>query len=846
MKILNLEINDRIHYTLNFDKQQRKNVSFVIQRYDPTLFSFRKIEDGQVVIRTEKENLKLFVDYTLLDPTPEAPTPVLTVTLSGQSNNAKQKNQRNPLSIELNSPEWEKLKSHDKLKVVFKLSTGKGAPIERFIDFTFCEANLIYNVVLDFGSEASQMSISERGVQIGNSAICDIFSAVKNHYGKSAEDNTDYVQYCGKTKLYRSFYYIKKKISDSTPPDPWKIDTNDDALMSFLSKRSDLDKFTDEYISLPNAKIASFGGVAIPQIEVDGTPEAIKDFGDDYFYRHALDSFIYEALSIIKSKKGNKNKAANICILMPNVYSLPIINKKLSDLAEDIQAMLALPEFESIIGYELCYASESDASMLGLFAANLLGVIKEPGGNYLIMDAGKGTLDFSILEYNPIQQKRYKNRSRSGIVGAGNAITYAIMLALVYEFIRRNCKDYNEKTIDDAVKRVVFEKIYKADLAEQFDFFNAVEKYKVKYNENTFGENKAPNDDDPSTTISEIKISGITNAIEGLDYKIPDPHKYIEKEIQGIALDVYFKLMQITNRISDKKDDHIQIDKVIFTGRGFLMKELQDSILTILKALQPDHPIELAGIKVEGHEKDICLYIAGILSSGAYDVSLEGTPVLLGKPKSASQTTSDDKNKDSKNKDNKKGGKSLLLKGLDAVVQYFAPDASKDPEMIILSGNAKELEDKGIKIRSYADIVNIGGIPYELPTLPKGVLNKEVHFHFDGEEFLLEIGKKEYRFQNGNVNLQKWHDFQSIFPNVEIFRADDIVIPKDLQTQWKEIISEPKKVDAAPSAQSNDNGTPAIEGDEKPNEPLIDEPESSLKENLKHIFQRIKTKSNKK
>lgn len=839
MKILNLEINNRIHYTLNFDKPQRKNVSFVIQRDDPTLFSFRKIEDGRVVIRTEKENIKLFVDCTTpLETTTD--TPVLTFSLSGQSNNVKQKNQRKPLAIELNSPEWEKLKSLDKLKVVFKLNTGQGDPIERFIDFTFCEANLIYNVVLDFGSEASQMSISERGVDIGNDAICDIFSAVKNCYGKSVEDNTAYVQYCGKTKLYRSFYYIKKKISNSTPPDPWKIDTNDDALMSFLSKRSDLDRFTDEYISLPNAKIASFGGVAIPQIEVDGTPEAIKDFGDDYFYRHALDSFIYEALSIIKSKKGTKNKAANICILMPNVYSLPIINKKLSDLAEDIQAMLTLPEFKSIIGYELCYASESDASMLGLFAANLLQAYTEPAGNYLIMDAGKGTLDFSILEYNPGQQKRYKNRSRSGIVGAGNAITYAIMLAIVYEFIKRNCEDYKEATIDDDVKRVVFEKIYKADLAEQFDFFNAVEKYKVKYNENTFGENEAPDDDVPSTTIPEIKISGITSAINGLDYKIPDPHKYIEKEIQGIALDVYFKLKQITNRVSNKKDDHIQIDKVIFTGRGFLMKELQDSIINILKVLQPNHPIELAGIKEEGHEKDICLYIAGILSSGAYDVSLEGAPVLLGKPKSASQTTSDNKNKD-----NKKGGHSSLLEVLNALGQIIAPDIA-DPEMIIISGNAKELEDKGIKISSYADIVNIGGIPYELPNLPEGVLNKEVHFHYDGEEFLLEIGKKEYKFRNGNVNLQKWHDFQSMFPNVKIDRAEEIVIPKDLQTQWQENISEPKKVDAVPSAQSNDNETPAIESDEKPKESLIEEPESSLKENLKHILQRFKNKSNKK
>jgi hypothetical protein len=696
--------------------------------------------------------------------------------------------------------------------------------------------------VLDFGSEASQMSISERGADIGNDAICNIFSAVKNRYGKSAEDNAAYVQYGGKTKLYRSVYYIKKKVSDSTPPDPWQVDTNDDTLMSFLSRRSDLDRFKDEYISLPNAKIASFGGVAIPQIEVDGTPEAIKDFGDDYFYRHALDSFIYEAFSIIKSKKGAKRKAANICILMPNVYPLPIINKKLSDLAEDIQAMLTLPEFQSIIGYELSYASESDASMLGLFAANTLQAFTATAGNYLIMDAGKGTLDFSILEYNPRQQKRYKNRSRSGIVGAGNAITYAIMLAIVYEFIRRNCEDYNEKTIDEDVKRVVYEKIYKADLAEQFDFFNAVEKYKVKYNENTFGENKAPDDDVPSTTISEIKISGITSSINGLDYKIPDPHKYIEKEILGIALDVYHKLYQITNRVSNKEEDHIQIDKVIFTGRGFLMKELQDSIIKILKAMQPNHLIELAGIKEEGHEKDICLYIAGILSSGAYDVSLEGTPVLLEKPKPVSQIKSDNNNKDNKN-----GGHSALLEVAAALGQIFAPDNADDPEMIIISGNAKELEDKGTKISSYADIVNIGGIPYELPNLPEGVLGKNVHFFYDGEEFLLEIGGKEYKFRHGKVNLQKWHDFQSLFPNVEIESAEEVVIPKDIKAQWQENISAPKKIDTVPAEQSNDNGTTTIESDEKPEESSkIDEPESSLKDNLKHIFLRFKNKSNKK
>lgn len=778
MKILKLEINNRIHYTLNFDTEQRKNANFIIPRGDRRLFSFRNIVgDSVVTITTEKNPLQLPVFYEMGQ---EDQSPILTVHLreprrracrwKKSPTEAKQAILNTEGFFNLTEEDWAKLENSDKLRVKFCYYSSKSEePITRLISFTFCKREYIFDVVLDFGSEASQMSISSRGGTITTDAITHIFSSLKKRYGAEGDQDSDYVQHCDRPTLYRSIYYIKKDIDNPHSPYPWSPKADQEQIMSLLSKRSDLDTLQKQYIPLPNAKISQFGGVPIPQINVDGALTAIKDYGEDYFYRRAVDSFIYEALRAINSKMGGKKKAVNICILMPNVYPLHTIKEKLYSLCDDIQHMLA--EFREIIGFELGYASESDASMLGCFAASQLLAFSAEEGNYLIVDAGKGTLDFSILKYDPGQQKMYKNLCRSGIVGAGNAITYAIMLALIYEFLSIYCPDFDEKKADEQVRQVVFNKILKADLAELNEFLSAVENYKFKYNAGNFQDTQAPDRSENTTNpINDIKISGLTNAINGWKHRIADPKKYISNEILGLVMDTLKKLKQVTNRIQSNRSQAIEIKKVIFTGRGFLMNEFREKFLEGLRSIEPK--IEEVEIDLEGHKKDICLYIAGMLSEGRYDVSLEGTPVLL----EEDATTSEKSNKSNSNN----GEKSYL--------ERILPDSVSTKRKIErIAENVTDLEKEGVRLSSYNNLFNIGGVLYPVPNIPK---KYKTRLFYDGEEFILIAGSQEYRFALQRVDLERGHDFESMFPNVLIDSAQDVVLPNNnALDDWEQLIT---------------------------------------------------------
>ena len=693
MKILNLEINTRVHFTLNFDAAQRKNVSFIINKeIGSALFSYRKMHNGQVVVSMESGYALCNVYYQLQNN-------VLYVTLKEESR-TRVTNESEVFSLR----DYEDLPGFDetaeKLQVVFKLCLANKTCRERYIDLIFCKEERTYNVVLDFGSEASQMSIVERGTTIGLNSISTIFTNIKHHYQTDDRTNDEaYVQYAGTPLLYRSFYYIRKKFDLQETPSPSDPDSHD--LISFLSRRNDLDSLNKEFIALPNAKIASFGGVITPSITVNGNDLHIEDFGDDYFYRKAINLFVYEALSIIRLRHPGTHKAVNLCILVPNVYPLTMINKKLAALFDDVRKMLERDEFRDIIGFELCQVSESDASMLGLFAANPLQAFDASDGNYLIMDAGKGTLDFSILKYDPRNPKQYKNLCRSGIIGAGNAVTYAIALALVYDFLQQNCEDFDEKKADDQVRSVLFNVVLKADMAEQFDFLREVEAYKVRYNENRFSEEEEPVD--LTTKIDEVRLTGITNYISRLQYRIADPRGYVTNEIRSIVLDVLSKLKEITNRVGRSKDQIIHIDRVIFTGRGFLMKQLQDEMMVALLTIEPR--IERIRIREAGHEKDICLYISYVLSGGSYDVSLDGTPMLLKRNPTVGMQQAEP---------------NLKMSLWERFIRSWAPtDKEATPgeqEVIrkqyvpnIISQSMSSLEGMTVSFASYADIINIGG-----------------------------------------------------------------------------------------------------------------------------------------
>ena len=813
MKILNLDINNRRHYSLNFDKGQSKEDVFIIKEDSLQLFSFRDIIENSVIIHTEKNDEKVPFDFSF-DESDGGIT--LNVLLgSFQTNGKSNKASKNPV-IRLTEENKAKLKDIKRCKTVIKLRLANH-DFERSFTFVICKKDLLYTAVLDFGSEASQMAIFGPG-DGGVDNIIPIFDSIKGKWeqqeSKVADDN--YVQYVGDPKLYRSVFYIKKAFAASDAGEPWKNTTT--GLVNFLSKRTSLSTLKTDYISLPNPKIASFGGVSMPRVKQGETLVSVKEIGEDYFYRFSFNIFVRQILENVSGICANLKKAVNLIILMPNVYSAPTINKRLSYIQHDIDQMLKEDDFKDIMGVEISYISESDASLLGAFAVKNTVAFNAPQGNYLIMDAGKGTLDFSILQYNPSPStgKIYKNLCRSGIIGAGNALSYAFALSLAHEFIRCNCNDYDKNKVNDQVRKLLFSTVFNpsVDLAELNSFLYEVERYKIRFNENNL---KAPVEEKPTPTINldAALLTGFTNFISGLEYPVPDDCKYIENEINEICLAVMTKLLQVTNRTCNVSQDKItKIDKVVFTGRGFLLKAFRDKVFEYLKAIEPN--IEEADVKMGGHEKDICLFVSRI--KARYDVSPEDTPLLLVKDDVPDAHVQNDSEK-------------KALMSLAKVANVVFPSPGKRQAISISVNKGPQT---GTPITSYANIINIGGTSYPIPDeVPENALGKKGRFFFDGEEFRLVINNEDYCIQTSQDNLDRWLAFESLFPNIEVNDASQIILPGDIKEKWEKLLN--------PTWRNQGTAHQARDAKSTSNS----EPEGSSRDNLRYLFQKLFKKNKK-
>ena len=167
----------------------------------------------------------------------------------------------------------------------------------------------------------------------------------------------------------------------------------------------------------------------------------------------------------------------------------------------------------------------------------------------------------------------------------------------------------------------------------------------------------------------------------------------------------------------------------------------------------------------------------------------------------------------------------------------MAPDNTADDAVeIILAGNVDSSTDNTARLSSFADVVNIGGVTYELPNLPDNALQKTIHFYYDGEEFLFVLNGKEYKFRQDRVNLKKWHDFQSLFPNVCISNEDEVVIPQNVVEHYNNIaVMQKQQIDAKQEELNKDSKTKDSNKQED-----IDEIEGGFTDNMGHLIDKVK------
>ena len=331
--------------------------------------------------------------------------------------------------------------------------------------------------------------------------------------------------------------------------------------------------------------------------------------------------------SIAGKKLNKKTKYFSVLLLVPNIYNQQNIDGLLYELNKMNK--------HSRIKYDFRVISESDSAFVGIkeirsngaqktILNTVLQDIKKPKlkDMFLIIDAGKGTTDYSIIRYLTGEKRQANNEmvsvERGGIVGAGGAIDYVftrVFARQIYNHIneinatirknnvlsgnlegnieiRRKIND-----IDEFIDRfmIMIEKLSPLDQDRMMHLVEVLKKeYKAKSGKtaqiyNCFASNEAKGIIDVlcDDNFDDNKYNGLIAQPDGwkaVSIWNWDTKSYVEVDEKDKE-EISWVCDRIAEAIVDKmifapnKDVKItnQIDYVIFNGRSFMFEPLKDA-----------------------------------------------------------------------------------------------------------------------------------------------------------------------------------------------------------------------------------------------------------------------------
>lgn len=662
MKLLTVLVNNRIDHTINFDRISSTPNSYIAQIGTGSRVNLLRFPGGDTcTIHTDTvdETRKITnIFYRVISETPVGGyTEVCAeyiIRLGNQTNRSgyghnntpkHNNNNQNALpdgAIDVLSTEyWQNgclylpVRGLHTYSVAIKFEV-EGYEINDFasIQINAAQQERIWDVVLDYGSEASQLIVSRRDDQNVNdlSTLFDeFFKTHNNGTTPAANDRTLYVQYDSDSeRYYKSVFYIKREfpVDLQNSPDGFRLDITKllgkDKDILLLNRYNQMEEDRATYMAVPNLKIANHRGVFLSTINVGGINLTAPKIGDNDVYRKIINAFMQIALK--NTRLDGAARFLNIVLLVPNTYVQSDVTRVLTHLSADIMTLVKNnPDtFGNVKGVEVSSISESDASFVGVME-HMSNQIPA-GGRYMIMDAGKGTLDFSVIKDSIYEDNNYRYNSifRSGIIGAGNAISYAILLSILnHLFSSEQNKDSREAMIEAFVTTHILNP--EADLADITALMKLVEDYKRLYNN---GNLRTPQVINGANVTS---LEGMNALIKRMvdDRILVNDESYINNMIDNICLSASNKLSK-----SYPTGEEFKIDHIIFAGRGFLMNKLRKRMEEILKQ---QHPTICSGAVMHdlGHiamiapavtPKNVCMFIINGIRAGLYNGRIIGIP----------------------------------------------------------------------------------------------------------------------------------------------------------------------------------------------------------------------------
>lgn len=433
--------------------------------------------------------------------------------------------------------------------------------------------NTLLKASLDFGSEASQIHLStsraEDNMNIRD-AFVDIVGGDKNMdywQGRREDDKT----------LYKSIYHIHKEPAATNFGDMPMVNGDRNFLQSLLPVTSS----TKDHILLPNLKLVEqlTGLISHDNItfkengfmgNVDKGP-ITANLSSLELANGILRQILCNFLAVILKSEPNK-EYLHFILLVPNVYLQDKVNKLVTGLYDDFNLLREKPSFSRYKGIEVSIVSESDASFFGVRARagkTDLPFIKD--ANYLIIDAGKGTTDFSFISQRGQNLANYSSMYRSGIPASGHVLTYAFYDALRSYFHNIGCGDF----FDDIMRKSVGK-----ETSEILNFVSRLEQFKIRSKD--LVEDKTIDSEAMALKTSHLNTLGHLNTFLS---KLLNKGKMIP----GMTEALYEKIELMTGLLKDSIVEYAKknlkganCNKVFLTGRAFMLQQFRDAVSAML------------------------------------------------------------------------------------------------------------------------------------------------------------------------------------------------------------------------------------------------------------------------
>ena len=458
--------------------------------------------------------------------------------------------------------------------------------------FTIVRSKECQRVVIDFGSEASQVGYKNCGPQsavVSYDILENIISQLNVVDGTKNWRRDDFLNYeAGQHMLYRSFYAVKKRITrEQRKTFPFNFTNNmeDDEIRLYITRQevaATEQAFRDDYEIIPNLKLGIEKSLQL----------SMGNHSEDYSIRSHKKELISAVLLrllrlMISTKPSFQQGGIIVTLLVPNIYTQHDVFEMLNELRSqtgNLLSSLGIANHRLYIEYETI--SESDAAFMGYQQTHADEVNLANGEIALVIDCGKGTTDISMVLAD--DNENYSSFFRTGFAGAGNVLLYGFaedFLTLVLRAIPGS----NDISVKDFIRRHVLDQNLTADV---LNFIQLMEEQKKRYNHlqpvgiTAFAQ-LAENSISTERTIGNL-FKDQSTLLQYADAILKDRSIRWDDEVTGLIKKATDCIVHcIIGSIKDvmTKDIRKRIKVVMLSGRAFYFDELKQKVESELNNL---------------------------------------------------------------------------------------------------------------------------------------------------------------------------------------------------------------------------------------------------------------------